>query len=105
MRIYGNPDRALANLGAGRRRRCVKARAFLGDPIRPPERGTKLKTLRITDHVQGISYVVTLHQGDRLNNIEPRLFGRPFVRTLCCGFDRLFRELRRRWKLRWLACG
>lgn len=102
MRIYGDPEYARLNLRRGREEARNRAVAFRGKPIRSPFRGELLKTLRITDHIKGISYVVTLHQGDRLNNIEPRLFGQTFMRTICCGFDSLFRELRHRWKIRWL---
>jgi hypothetical protein len=97
MRIHGNPEYALSNLARGReagRRRRVEYR---GPPLRPPERGKLLKTLRITDHIKGVSYIITLHQGDRLNNIEPRLHGQPFVKTVTCGFDTLFRALRKHW--------
>jgi len=102
MRIYGNPERARANLAAGRERARLRRCAYLGAPVRPPERGALLKTIRVTDHIKGISYTMTIHQGDRLNNCEPRLFGRPFMRSVTCGVDTLFRELRRRWKIRWL---
>lgn len=102
MRIYGNPERAKANLLNGRERARLRHCEYLGAPVRPPERGTLLKTIRITDHVKGVSYVVTIHQGDRLNNIEPRLHGQPFVKSITCGFDELFRALRKRWSLRWL---
>ena len=76
--------------------------AHRGASIRPPERGSLLKTIHVTDHIKGIGYTVTIHQGERLNGIEPRLFGRPFIRGRYCGFDLLFRELRKRWSLRWL---
>lgn len=76
--------------------------AFNGEPLRPPLPGTLLKTIRVTDHLKGLSYVITIHQGDRLNNIEPRLHGRPFLKSITCGFDQLFRALRQRWKSRWL---
>lgn len=102
MRIYGNPERAKARLAAGRERARLRRCKYLGAPVRPPDRGTLLKTVRVTDHIKGISYTITIHQGDRLNNCEPRLFGRPFMKTITCGVDTLFRELRRRWKIRWL---
>lgn len=102
MRILGDPKYALPNLQRGREAARQRAIAYRGPSLRPPERGTLLKTLRITDHIKGVSYVVTLHQGDRLNNIEPRLHGQPFMKRCTCGFDQLFRELRRRWSLRWL---
>lgn len=103
MRIYGNRERGLANLAAGRERARLRRCAYLGAPIRPPERGTLLKTIRVTDHIKGISYTMTLHQGDRLNNCEPRIFGQPFMKSITCGFDELFRALRKRWSLRWLV--
>jgi len=62
-----------------------------------------LKTIRVTDHVKNISYAITIHQGNRRNGIEPRLFGQSFVKSRYCGFDLLFRELRKRWSLRWLV--
>jgi hypothetical protein len=102
MRIYGSREQGLANLAAGRERERQDRRAFNGPPIRPPERGTLLKTLHVVDHIKGIGYTVTIHQGERLNGIEPRLFGQPFVKARFCGFDLLFRELRKRWTLRWL---
>ncbi len=102
MRIYGNPIYAKRNLEAGRCRSRKIQSDFNGEPLRPPLRGTLLKTLRVTDHVRGISYTVTLHQGDRLNNIEPRLFGKPFFETVSVGFDEFFRVLRKKWALRWL---
>jgi len=102
MRIYGNKQRGIANLTAGRERARQARCAFNGPPIRPPEPGSLLKTIRVTDHVKQISYTMTIHQGERLNGIEPRLFGQPFVRSRYCGFDLLFRELRKRWSLRWL---
>jgi hypothetical protein len=102
MRIYGNREQGLANLAAGRERARLRRLDYLGTPVRPPERGALLKTIRVTDHIKGVSYVVTIHQGDRLNNIEPRLHGQPFVKSITCGFDELFRALRKRWSLRWL---
>ena len=102
MRIHGNPERAKANLADGRERSRLAAREYRGAPIRPPARGTLLKTIRVTDHIKGVCYTITLHQGDRLNNIEPRLHGQPFLRSITCGFDELFRALRRGWKIRWL---
>lgn len=102
MRIYGNPERAKANLAAGRERARLRRCKYLGAPVRPPDRGALLKTVRVTDHIKGISYVITIHQGDRLNSIEPRLHGQPFVKSITCGFDELFRALRKRWSLRWL---
>jgi hypothetical protein len=102
MRIHGSLERGISNLNAGRERRRVAAAAFRGNPVRPPAPGTLLKTLRVTDHLKGISYVVTLHQGRRRNAIVPLLFGRSFMRAASCGFDLLFRELRRRWSLRWI---
>ena len=100
--LHGNPERAKANLAAGRERARQERRAFNGPAIRAPECGTLLKTIRVTDHIKNISYTMTIHQGDRLNGIEPRLFGQPFIRSRFCGFDLLFRELRKRWSLRWL---
>jgi len=105
MRIYGNSDRAIANLGAGRKASRQCRRAFLGPPLRAPDAGTLLKTIRVTDHVKNISYAITIHQGNRRNGIEPRLFGQSFVKSRSCGFDLLFRELRKRWSLRWLVLG
>jgi hypothetical protein len=102
MRIHGNLERAKSNLAAGRERSRLAAVDYRGALIRPPERGTLLKTIRVTDHIKGVSYKITLHQGDRLNNIEPRLHGQPFLRSITCGFDELFRALRKRWSLRWL---
>lgn len=102
MRIYGNPERAKANLAAGRERARLRRCKYLGATVRPPDRGALLKTVRVTDHIKGISYVITIHQGDRLNSIEPRLHGQPFVKSITCGFDELFRALRKRWSLRWL---
>lgn len=103
MKIYGDKQRAISNLAAGRERARLRRCAYLGMPVRPPLRGTLLKTIRVTDHIKGISYILTIHQGDRLNNCEPRLFGKPFMKTVSCGIDTLFRELRRRWKLRWFV--
>lgn len=100
--LRGNTERAKANLRNGREASRQRAVAFRGVPIRPPERGALLKTIHVTDHIKGIGYTVTIHQGERLNGIEPRLFGRPFVKSRYCGFDLLFRELRKRWSLRWL---
>lgn len=102
MRIYGNPEYAKRNLERGKERSRLARREFNGEALRPPDQGTLLKTVRVTDHVRGISYVITIHQGDRLNNIEPRLFSRPFFGSVCVGFDEFFRELRKRWSLRWL---
>lgn len=102
MRIFGNKQRGIANLTAGRERARQVRCAFNGAPIRPPEPGALLKTIRVTDHIKQISYAMTIHQGDRLNGIEPRLFGQSFMRGRYCGFDLLFRELRKRWSLRWL---
>lgn len=102
MKIYGNPERAKVNLSAGRERARLRRCAYLGAPVRPPDRGALLKTIRVTDHIKGISYVITLHQGDRLNNIEPRIHGKPFLKSVTCGFDEFFAELRKRWKIRWL---
>lgn len=103
MRIWGNKERGIANLNAGREASRQRAVAFRGPPKRPPDRGTLLKTIRVTDHIKNISYTMTIHQGDRRNGIEPRLFGQPFIRSRYCGFDLLFRELRKRWSLRWLV--
>jgi hypothetical protein len=103
MRIWGNKERGIATLTAGRERARQARAAFNGPPVRPPEPGTLLKTIRVTDHIKGLSYTMTIHQGDRRNGIEPRLFGQRFMRAGCCGFDLLFRELRKRWSLRWLV--
>lgn len=103
MRIYGNRERGLANLRAGRERARLSRAEFNGGPVRAPDAGTLLKTIHVTDHIKGIGYTITIHQGERLNGIEPRLFGQPFVRSRYCGFDLLFRELRKRWSLRWLV--
>ena len=103
MRIYGNRDRACANLAASREASRQRRREFNGSPLRAPDAGTLLKTIRVTDHVKNLSYTITIHQGDRRNGIEPRLFGKLFVKSRYCGFDLLFRELRKRWSLRWLA--
>jgi len=105
MRIHGAPERGKANLAAGRERARVAAAAYRGQQLRPPEPGTLLRTLRVTDHIAGISYVMTIHQGRRRNGIEPRIFGRYMVRAVCCGYDYFFRVLRRRWALRWLVEG
>lgn len=103
MRIHGNRERAIANLAAGREASRLRRCAFLGPSLRAPNAGTLLKTIRVTDHVKHLSYTITIHQGDRRNGIEPRLFGQPFVKSRYCGFDLLFRELRKRWSLRWLV--
>lgn len=102
MRIYGDIERAKVNLARGRERSRLAASKFNGEALRPPVRGTLLKTVRVTDHIRGLSYTITIHQGDRLNNIEPRLFGRSFFASVCVGFDEFFIELRKRWSLRWL---
>lgn len=100
MRIYGDPERAKANLRAGRE----SARLARVEPAtRPPDPGTLLKTIRVTDHITGQSYTLTLHQGERLNNVEPRIFGRRIFRSGSVGFDEFFREMRRKWKLRWFV--
>lgn len=103
MRIYGNRERALINLAAGRETSRLRRHEFSGTPLRAPDQGALLKTIRVTDHVKNLSYTITIHQGDRRNGIEPRLFGQPFVKSRYCGFDLLFRELRKRWSLRWLV--
>lgn len=103
MRIYGNPECAKANLRRGRESSRLQSIAFRGAAIRPPDRGALLKTIHVIDHIKGIGYTVTIHQGERRNGIEPRLFGQPFVKSRFCGFDLLFRELRKRWSLRWLV--
>ena len=102
MRIHGNKERAIANLSAGRERARLRRCVYRGATVRPPDRGTLLKTIRVTDHIKGISYVMTIHQGDRLNNVEPRLHGRPIMKTVTCGMDALMRVLRNKWKLHWL---
>lgn len=102
MRIRGNKERGMANLAAGRERARLRRCEYMGAQVRAPERGTLLKTIRVTDHIKGISYVMTIHQGDRLNNVEPRLHGRPIMKTITCGMDTLMRVLRNKWKLRWL---
>jgi hypothetical protein len=72
--------------------------------LRPPTAGTLLKTIRVTDHVAGVSTVIEVRQGDRRNGIAPQIFGRPmFPHRLQCGFDLFFRALRRRWALRWIV--
>lgn len=72
-----------------------------GTAMPPP--GTLLYTLLIDDPHSGVCEKIEIHQGIRSNGIEPRLFGQPFVKSRYCGFDLLFRELRKRWSLRWLV--
>ncbi len=67
-----------------------------------PEYGTILYTILVEDAVTGLCEKYEIHQGARRNSIEPRIFGQPFIKSITCGFDELFRSLRKRWSLRWL---
>lgn len=100
-KIYGDPHYARIALERGRREKRERAYAFNGEPPRRPDRGTLLKTVRVTDHLTGQSYELEIRQGARKNGIEVFRFG---CRVDCGGsFDGLFRMLRRCWALRWLT--
>jgi hypothetical protein len=103
MRIQGNPERACANLRAGRERARIAARAFLGPPIRPPEPGTVLRRLRIEDCISQSGYTLEIRQGHRRNAIEVWRMGRRVPLRHGSGMDALFRQLRHDWALRWLV--
>jgi hypothetical protein len=103
MRIYGNPERARANLAAGRERARLAAVAFRGEPIRPPAPGTLLKRIRVEDCVSGTGYVLDICQGRRRNSIAVLRNGAPVALRHGTGWDALFRRLRRDWALHWLV--
>lgn len=103
MRIHGNPERAQANLRAGRERARQTARAFLGPAVRPPEPGTVLRRIRVEDCIGQSGYVLEIRQGRRRNSIEAWRMGRRLRLRHGSGMDALFREMRRDWSLRWLV--
>jgi len=103
MRIYGNPERAIANLAAGRERSRQRAIAFRGPPIRPPAPGTLLKRIRVEDCFAGTGYILDIRQGRRRNSIAVTRNGSPVRFRHGSGMDALFRRLRRDWALRWLV--
>ena len=103
MRIYGNLERGLANLGSGRERARLARVAFRGAPVRPPLPGAVLKRIHVEDCVRGAGYTLEIRQGRRRNGIEVWRYGRRIVARHGGGFDALFREIRRDWALRWLV--
>lgn len=103
MRIYGNPERAKANLRAGRERAKEAACAYRGAPVRPPAQGTLLKRIRVEDCITGTGYILDLRQGKRRNNIAVYRNGLPVPLRHGSGMDALFRRLRHDWALRWLV--
>lgn len=103
MRIHGNPERAKANLAAGRERARLAARAFRGEPIRPPLPGTLLKRIRVEDCIGGTGYILDIRQGARRNSITAYRNGAPVRLCHGSGMDALFRRLRKDWSLRWLV--
>lgn len=102
MRFRRRNSRFRDPVAAGRRSQEVQAQARVQRPLgaRPPQPGTLLKTVRVTDHVIGASYAIEIRQGPRRNNVVASVLGREWAPM---GFDRLFRRLRRSWKLAWLA--
>lgn len=103
MRIHGNPERAKANLRAGRERSRIAAVAFRGKPLRPPVRGTLLKRIHVEDCIAGRGYTLELRQGSRRNAIEAWRYGKRVALPHGNGMDALFRFLRKQWSLRWLV--
>lgn len=103
MRIHGNPDRAKANLRAGRARARAAAVVFRGEPLRPPARGTVLKRIHVEDCIAGRGYTLELRQGSRRNAIEAWRYGKRVALPHGNGMDALFRFLRKQWTLRWLV--
>lgn len=96
----GEPGRRQGSSSVLRKNKTGGAKS---NGIKMPEPGTLLYTMLINDPITGVCEKIDIHQGIRANGIEPRLFGQPFVRSRYCGFDLLFRELRKRWSLRWLV--
>ena len=101
--LHGNPERAKANLQAGRGRARVSAVAFRGESLRAPVAGTLLKRIRVEDCVAGLGYILDIRQGNRRNNIAVFRNGRPVALWHGSGMDALLRRLRHDWALRWLV--
>lgn len=105
MRIHGDLEQAIANLSAGRERRRIAVRKYIGQLLRPPSRGTLLRKVHVEDCFAGTGYTLEIRQGARRNGIEVWRYGRRVVTRNGTGFDALFREIRRDWKLRWIVEG
>jgi hypothetical protein len=101
--LRGNPERAKANLCAGRERARLASVAFRGAALRAPEPGTLLKRIRVEDVFCGRGYILDLRQGRRRNSIAVYRNGAPVALRHGSGMDALFRLLRRDWALRWLV--
>jgi hypothetical protein len=101
--LRGNPERAKANLKAGRERARLAAVAFRGPPLRPPAPGTLLKRIRVEDCFAGLGYILDIRQGNRRNNIAVFRNGIRVNLRHGSGMDALFRRLRHDWALRWLV--
>ena len=101
--LRGNPERAKANLRAGREAARLAAVAFRGEPLRAPEPGTLLKQIRVEDVFAGRGYILDLRQGHRRNSVSVTRNGIPVTLRHGSGMDALFRRLRPDWALRWLV--
>jgi hypothetical protein len=99
MRIYGNKERGIANLAAGRERARVSGMNG-SELLRVPDTGTLLWTLRITDEFTGRSSVLRIAQGPRRNNLLASWLGGDSHQT---GADGIVRALRRKLKTRWIT--
>lgn len=69
------------------------------DRIERPEVGLLLKTIRVTDEVEGKSFEIKIHQAERLNQVTAETFGRV---SRPMGMDFIMRRLRERCVVRWM---
>lgn len=63
-----------------------------------PIAGLLLKTIRVTDEVEGCSFEIKIRQSQRLNQVTAETFGRT---SKPVGLDKIMRRLRERCVTRW----
>lgn len=66
--------------------------------IERPEVGLLLKTIRVTDEIEGRSFEIKIRQATRLNQVVAETFGRT---SKPIGMDLIMRRLRERCVVRW----
>ena len=64
-----------------------------------PKVGLLLKTIRVTDEIEGRSFEIKIRQAQRLNQVIAETFGRT---SKPIGMDLIMRRLRERCVVRWL---
>ena len=87
---------------AGKVSQQVQAEKRMADPpdyIPRPLPGMLLKTIRVTDELQGCSFEIKIRQGTRLNQIVAETFGR---KSGAHGCSWLTAHLRQKLVTRWM---